>query len=231
MKLRTFTFAALVISTFSLAAQRSVILRCESDGGMRECRFDGPADVDLSRQISKSACVEGRSWGVNGNRIWVDRGCRADFTITQRGYRGGGGGGRETILCESSDGHREFCRADTSNGVRLERQLSRTDCVEGRNWGFNNNGIWVDNGCRAEFTLGRRGGGGGYRRDQNRAELITCESDYDHTHRCSIDLRGGSVRLSRQLSRTDCIYNRTWGYNNREIWVSNGCRAEFEVGR
>jgi len=230
VKLRTFTTAVLFVVAFAASAQRSQILRCESDGGMRECRFDGPADVDLTRQISKSSCIEGRSWGVNGNRIWVDRGCRADFTVTQRGSRGGGGG-RESILCESSDGHRQFCRADTSNGVRLERQLSRTDCVEGRNWGFNNNGIWVDDGCRAEFTLGRRRGGGGYGRDRDHSETIVCESDYDHTHRCSIDLRGGGVRLTRQLSRTDCTYGRTWGYNNREIWVSNGCRAEFEVGR
>ena len=117
-------------------------------------------------------------------------------------------------------------RADTANGVRMTNQLSRANCVEGHSWGFNNNGIWVDNGCRAEFTLGRRGGGGYGRRP----EILVCESDYGHTHRCSVDTRDG-VRLTRQLSRVDCIFGRTWGYNRDEIWVRDGCRAEFSANR
>ena len=39
------------------------------------------------------------------------------------------------------------------------------------------------------------------------------------------------VRLTRQISRNACILNRTWGYDSRGIWVSNGCRGEFLVGR
>ncbi len=33
----------------------------------------------LIEQLSRSACVEGRTWGYRGNEIWVDDGCRARF--------------------------------------------------------------------------------------------------------------------------------------------------------
>lgn len=36
---------------------------------------------EVIQQISKTACVEGRTWGYRGNSIWVDRGCRARFGI------------------------------------------------------------------------------------------------------------------------------------------------------
>ena len=220
---------SLLLLTVATTVSADTVIRCESDGGRRDCRFDGPANVAISRQLSKSSCIEGRSWGVNGNRIWVDRGCRADFIVdTVRNDRRG-----ETIICESS-GRKQWCSADTSFGVRMSRQISRSSCIEGSSWGYGNRGIWVDDGCRAEFTLGRRGGWDrdrGYdRRDRDRGELIVCESENNNTHRCSIDTRGG-VRINRQLSRNDCTYGRTWGYNSREIWVRDGCRAEFTVGR
>jgi len=62
----------------------------------------------------------------------------------------------ETVIRCESDGRRRLCSADTSNGVHMSRQLSRSDCVEGRSWGFTNRGVWVDNGCRAEFQIGGR---------------------------------------------------------------------------
>ena len=33
----------------------------------------------LVEQVSDSACVEGRTWGYDGDRLWVDRGCRGRF--------------------------------------------------------------------------------------------------------------------------------------------------------
>ena len=55
---------------------------CES-GDMRRhwCSEGIGANVRLVRQRSKSPCVQGRTWGVGRNGIWVDRGCRADFQV------------------------------------------------------------------------------------------------------------------------------------------------------
>ncbi|MBR8827231.1 MAG: DUF3011 domain-containing protein [Gomphosphaeria aponina SAG 52.96 = DSM 107014] len=62
------------------------------------------------------------------------------------------------ITCESQDGRYKFCRIDTRGGVRLERQLSSTRCSQGNTWGYDRDGIWVDDGCRAEFLVRDRNG-------------------------------------------------------------------------
>jgi hypothetical protein len=62
------------------------------------------------------------------------------------------------VRCESTDSRRRFCRADTRGGVQIYRQLSRRNCIRGRNWQATRDGILVDDGCRAEFALGSRYG-------------------------------------------------------------------------
>jgi hypothetical protein len=37
--------------------------------------------VEVYRQLSRSACSYGQTWGVDGGRVWVDRGCRAEFAV------------------------------------------------------------------------------------------------------------------------------------------------------
>lgn len=36
------------------------------------------------------------------------------------------------------------------------RQPSRSACIEGRTWGWNRAGIWVDEGCGGRFMVARR---------------------------------------------------------------------------
>lgn len=64
-----------------------------------------------------------------------------------------------TFRCESRDGRRNTCSADTRGGIRLLKQLSDVQCREGRTWGISSNAIWVDGGCRGEFQQ-RYGGVG-----------------------------------------------------------------------
>lgn len=59
------------------------------------------------------------------------------------------------IECSSIDRRTTWCEVDTRGGVRLERQLSRAGCWEGDTWGYSRRGIWVSNGCRAEFRVFR----------------------------------------------------------------------------
>ena len=225
----------ILISLSAPAVFAQGTLRCESDYGRRhECTFSGWGRVGLSRQLSHTACVEGRTWGTSGrNTIWVSDGCRADFVITRnrdddREHNRDDRERARGIAC-TSNGGRVFCSADTHFGVHLNRQFSSASCVEGRSWGYNDRGIWVDRGCSAEFLLGNSNQT--YRRnDAASVETLVCESDYHSRHHCAIDTRFG-VRLSRQLSRTNCVFNHTWGYDGRGIGVADGCRAEFLVGR
>ena len=68
-----------------------------------------------------------------------------------------------SITCASDDGKRHLCPVPTQYGVRMTNQRSGSPCIQGQTWGYNNQGIWVDRGCRADFWLGggyHHGGGG-----------------------------------------------------------------------
>lgn len=235
--MRTPTFVLLVsvaalASSGIAAAQdhdryRDAVVRCESqDGRQQRCAADIRGDVRLLRQLSRSECIEGRTWGVMRDGVWVGDGCRGEFLVSGR-YRGGQGTSASGILrCESKDGRSNQCAADTRRGVELVRQLSRSPCIRGRSWGSSPRGVWVTGGCRAEFrTLvdGRDA------RDGMPPAVTRCESVDGAPRHCPADTRGG-VRIARQLSRSACIEGSTWGYDDRGIWVDGGCRADFETG-
>ena len=63
----------------------------------------------------------------------------------------------QTVVCESQGHDHHYCAANTSGGVTLVRQMSHAGCWQGDTWGYDRNGIWVSNGCRAEFRLGTSG--------------------------------------------------------------------------
>ncbi len=192
------------------------------------------------------------------------------------------GGSGQTITCSSQGHDHTYCAADTSGGVTLVHQLSHSGCWENDTWGFDRRGIWVANGCRAEFRLGRSGYGASdsyyhnsgnssrYDADDDRVDdrktaaiaagavvaagliaaaaqhhdghadaqagsaprsVVTCESvGREHTY-CGVGGYTRHVELKRQLSRSSCDYNRSWGYDRKGIWVADGCRAEFWVDR
>lgn len=59
----------------------------------------------------------------------------------------------QTVYCESGDMRRHWCSEGIGRRVRLLRQRSKARCVQGRTWGVDRNGIWVDRGCRADFEV------------------------------------------------------------------------------
>lgn len=71
-----------------------------------------------------------------------------------------GNGYAQTLICESRNNRQQRCRANTENRVALTRRISG-NCTQGRSWGYDQRAIWVDRGCRAEFSYGRWSGGGG----------------------------------------------------------------------
>jgi hypothetical protein len=132
-------------------------ITCESNDGQRKYCGRVGRDVRLQRQLSQSPCVQGQSWGVDGQGLWVDRGCRAEFSSgggnwdNNGGNNGGNYGG--SITCESNNGQRKYC-GRVGRDVQLQRQLSQSPCVQGQSWGVDGQGLWVDRGCRAEFSSG-----------------------------------------------------------------------------
>src|SRR5262249_55512830 len=153
-----------------------------------------------------------------------DQGCRADFDLGSGSNYATPG---QTVSCSSDDMRWHTCQADTSNGVRLLRQRSEADCAYGSTWGYDDRGIWVDRGCRADFEVAG-GDNDGDSDDEQYGVRIYCASDDMHRHSCFTG-RHGAVRLIKKHSESDCVEGRSWGHEPRGIWVDRGCRADFEV--
>jgi len=159
-----------------------------------------------------------------------------------------------TLTCESIDGHPQYCRADTRGGVRLIRKLSNAGCYEGQSWGYDERGIWVARGCRAQFEVrdhhrdhyygdrpprdpyyGDRPPHDYYDRRPPRddryygPQRITCESWDNRQAYCRANLRHAQVEIVKQLSNQRCQYGDNWGWDRGGIWVRGGCRAVFAI--
>ncbi|HWT16380.1 MAG TPA: DUF3011 domain-containing protein [Patescibacteria group bacterium] len=222
---------------------------CESiNERYNRCSVDTRGGVELSRQLSRGACVAGQTWGYENGFIWVDRGCRGEFEIGRGGYGPPGygqpgygdpdwgiSGDEYLIRCESINERQAFCPFEVGRAnVTLERQLSRGNCMLGRTWNFNPRGIYVSGGCRGEFRVDRgyrpgagypgqpgQPGYGGY-------NVIRCESYNERRNVCAADIRRGA-RLDRQLSKGVCREGYSWGWDRRGIWVDKGCRGDFVI--
>jgi Protein of unknown function (DUF3011) len=138
------------------------------------------------------------------------------------------GGAR--ITCSSNDGRRNWCDIGRARDAQLVRQISGSPCIQGRTWGVDGRGLWVDNGCRADFAIGGGGGGGGFRPPPGPPppQVITCSSNDGRRNWCDVGGRR-DIRLNRQISGSACVQGQTWGIDNRGVWVDRGCRAEFRV--
>ena len=147
------------------------------------------------------------------------------------------------VTCTSAvgDPDRQHCDADTSTGVLLERSVGSAECVLGRNWGYDGQGVWVSEGCSGEFLVS----GVPLQETVESAEapaegaaapapaqpvIVTCTSaagDPDR-QRCDADTSTG-VLLQRSVGSAECMLGRNWGYDGQGVWVSEGCSGEFLV--
>jgi hypothetical protein len=129
------------------------MVRCESVGGRaRSCPVIlRGAPVRLLRQLSALPCRRDESWSVGRNEIRVSRGCKGEFEIGDRD--GGFPPGPRLVTCESKGRVRRSCGTTIDHGATLHRQLSGMPCEEGSSWGWDAERIWVDKGCRGEFSV------------------------------------------------------------------------------
>jgi hypothetical protein len=131
----------------------SQTINCSSNDGKRNwCAIGTSRDAQLVRQISGSPCVRGSTWGIDNRGLWVDRGCRADFAIG-RSMGPPAPPPMQTVTCSSNDGKRNWCAIGNRRDVRLSRQISGSPCIQGQTWGLDQRGLWVDRGCRADFSV------------------------------------------------------------------------------
>jgi len=201
------------------------LLRCASSGEeVVRCPADTREGVRLVHRTSGKPCVEGTSWGADRGGVWVSQGCAADFVLGKGGSGRDSTTGARVIKCESRGGRWNHCPAKIGEGAVLAQQLSKQPCLRNQSWGADKQGIWVSGGCRAEFRLL----GVEEPATQARKPLLRCESQDRRARRCDGET-GLGVRMVKQLSKTECIEGRSWGYDAHGVWVEDGCRADFEL--
>jgi hypothetical protein len=205
-----------VLATLSLgglmliatAAVQASTVTCESrNNSYQTCPVDGSNGVRLSRQLSSQGCWEGDTWGYDRNRIWVDRGCRAEFQV----------GGQSS----NPAGKNNALAAAAVVGLAAAAVIASNQHDDHHNK-HNNNYDRYDDRYHANTRYGYNGYGGDPRRTFN------CESRDDRKKYCDIPKRG-HVEVYKQRSASPCTYGRSWGVDGNSVWVKNGCRAEFAV--
>jgi hypothetical protein len=131
-------------------------VQCDSIGRTPSyCDIQGVviSSARLVQQTSSAPCIEGRSWGYTNSNIWVTNGCSGIFEVN---YDDGGWGqpDYEDLTCASTNYRYNTCFANSYvTQAQLIRQESGAPCQLGVSWGWNQDGIWVDRGCRGTFRL------------------------------------------------------------------------------
>jgi hypothetical protein len=167
------SLAALFVPTtdsFARDGDRRTI-RCESEAERHSyCRTNTHGRVELRKRLSKAPCIEYETWGADrdGGGIWVRNGCRAEFSVVEHRWgrdddddrrpgrrRRDRDGDVRTIRCKSDNWEYNHCATGNARRARIVRQISDSRCIQGTNWGTDRRGIWVDDGCEAEFEVGR----------------------------------------------------------------------------
>jgi hypothetical protein len=205
----------------------SEVICTSSNSQYRECRapFDGPAR--LSQQMSDASCVENSSWGSRPGMLWVDAGCRGRFVEDHPSWPDWGHRHGRRIICESQDGKYQQCNDDFQGPAQLSKQVSRSECTEGRSWGQGQGMVWVSRGCRAWFEDGNPGSAAAGDSRPASNYHITCASTDGKFRSCPWKDSHGVPKLIEQLSNARCEEGRTWGYRNGSVWVDSGCRGRF----
>jgi hypothetical protein len=198
----------LLAGTGGAAAQSTI--RCESQGGgYRSCAINTAGGVSLSRQLSSQGCWQNDTWGYDRNRIWVNRGCRAEFRVgsSHNSHNGNDGAKVAGALVLGAIAAAAIANKDHDN--------DRHDYNNHYSNGYYNDPYYNNNG---NYNGGYYGG-----------REIRCESTSGRYTRCGYIGRGQHVEVRRQLSNSSCMYGRSWGVDDRQLWVDDGCRAVFVV--
>lgn len=111
-----------------------------------------------------------------------------------------------------------------NDGVEFVKQISKTTCRMNRNYGWNSQRVWVDDGCRAIFRIKEK-----VTNAPRTGEYFARLDSEKKRREMAFIGRGKRVTLQRQFSKTSCRPGKTWGYQDGNLWVDKGCRAVFAI--
>lgn len=62
---------------------------------------------------------------------------------------------------------------------------------------------------------------------KDKLPTIVCASKNGKPNRCRTNYAIRRADIDKKYSGSPCTYGRTWGYDQNEVWVTDGCRARF----
>jgi hypothetical protein len=209
---------------FAAAAVQASTITCESrNNSYQSCPVDASGGVRLSRQLSSQGCWQNDTWGFDRNRIWVDRGCRAEFQV------GGQNSASTTNAVAAAAVVGLAAAAIIASNQHDDHHKNKHNNSHNDNYSNSYNTGYYDryyDRYDERYYENTRYGYNGYGGDPRRT--FSCESKNDRKNYCDIPKRG-HVEVYKQRSASPCTYGRSWGVDGNSVWVKNGCRAEFAV--
>ena len=200
----------LLLGTGGTATAQSTIT-CESRNNQYQaCAANTTGGVTLSRQLSSQGCWQNDTWGFDRNRVWVTRGCRAEFRVGGTSSSGNNTGAKVAGAL--------VLGAIVAAVIANKNDDDRNDRYD--------NGYGNGNGYDNRYDNGY---GNGYDGGYGNGREIRCESKDGRYTSCGQVDRRQQVEIRRQLSNQQCIFGRNWGVDDRQLWVDDGCRAVFVV--
>ncbi len=188
-------------------------IRCESqNGNYQSCQADTRGGVRLSRQLSSQGCWQNDTWGYDRNRIWVARGCRAEFQTNNGNSNSSSNTNNKAVV---------GAVVLALVGAAILANKNKDDRYDDTQYD-NRYDHGYDNGYDNVYDNGYGNNYG------NPRQTFTCESKNNKFTYCN-QSASGHVEVYKQLSSAQCSYGQSWGMEGRRVWVSNGCRAEFAV--
>ena len=213
---------------FAAAAVQAATVTCESTNNeYNSCPVNTNGGVRLSQQLSSKGCWENDTWGFDRNKIWVDRGCRAQFQV----------GANATSTASKGDALAAAAVVGIAAAAIIASSQHDDHHNKNKNSNYNNSyNNNYDNRYDGRYDSrydddyrnyeNSRYGYNGYGGDPRRT--FTCESRNDRRIYCSIPGRG-HVEVYKQRSSSPCRHGHSWGVEGNSVWVDDGCRAEFAV--
>lgn len=210
----------IVLAIASGAAWPGEIVCASQPGGYQFCRTNTADGVKLIEQTTSHACNQDNTWGFDSGGIWVANGCSARFQtgpdpkpsddIRDRAQAGGASAiARSLTGVAPRDERKRTVKSDEAPPAAEAAAAEKSAAVP----------------IPAAVA---RGATPAAQKPQTAPTSLVCQSHDYKLEKCPVPITA-YVELRKKLGRAECRFNVTWGYDYGEVWVAQGCRAEFAI--
>ena len=125
----------------------------------------------------------------------------------------------QSVTCKSRKHEYKMCRVDTHGYVRLVREHSRSKCMQGKTWDYDQRGIWVDSNCSADFVIETRHHTDGHKDHNGKGAVVAG---------AAIALIAAAVISSSKNKHEDRYHDESYGHSGHASYLPGWMVGEFK---